>query len=75
LEGAIDVGESAPVTQRREFPFAADAILRKILERDDTETPRAYIAQCWKSVIILSGGAIEAQLLDKVQQEPKSATG
>jgi hypothetical protein len=32
--------------------------------RDFEEAQRAYISQCWQSVIILTGGAIEAVLLD-----------
>jgi hypothetical protein len=30
---------------------------------------RAYVANCWKSVIILAGGAIEALLLDALSSD------
>jgi hypothetical protein len=68
LRVAIDAPESTPVTETREFSFVKDAELRKMIERDYTEIQRAYVAQCWKSVIILSGGAIETILLDLLQQ-------
>src|SRR5207245_1725597 len=53
-----------PVTQHRDFTFVKDTGLRSILERDYDEIQRAYVAKCWKSVIILSGGSIEAILTD-----------
>lgn len=75
LKVAIDTAESTPVTQTREFSFVKDAHLRKVLERDYSEIQRAYIAKCWKSVIILSGGAIEAILTDLLLQDPNRAQG
>jgi hypothetical protein len=69
LKIAIEEPESTPVTETREFSFVADAELRKVVERDYAETQRAYIAKCWKSVIILSGGAIEAILVDRLLQD------
>jgi hypothetical protein len=51
-----------------EFTFIADSNLRAVLERDYQEIQRAFAARCWKSVIILSGGAIEAILLDLLQK-------
>jgi len=68
LKVAIEASESSPVIQAREFTFIKDPNLRKILERDYAEIQRAYIASCWKSVIILSGSALEAILLDLVRQ-------
>lgn len=47
--------------------------MRGVLERDYSEIQKAYIAQCWKSVIILSGGAIEAMLLDRLSRQPERA--
>lgn len=64
LEVAIEGSESTPVTETRTFPFIQDASLRKVVERDYVETQKVFVAQCWKSVIILSGSAIEAILLD-----------
>jgi len=37
------------------------------------EIQRAFIAHCWKSVIILSGGAIEAILMDLLLQKQSAA--
>jgi len=61
------------VTQTKEFTFVEDPEVRKILERDYIEIQRAFIAHCWKSVILLSGGAIEAILMDLLLQNPSSA--
>jgi len=73
LEAAVDESESTPVTETREFKFVTDGRLRKILERDYAEIQRAYVSECWKSVIIISGGAIEAILLDQLQADAAGA--
>lgn len=73
LQVAIESPDSTPVTETREFPFVKDARLRTILERDYSEIQRAFIATCWKSVIVLAGGAIEAILTDLLLQHPKGA--
>lgn len=52
----------------RDFSFIKDEGLRKIIERDYEEIQRAVSARCWKSVMILCGGAIEAILLDCLSQ-------
>jgi len=65
--------ESTPVTQTKEFTFVNSPELRKILERDYIEIQRAFIAHCWKSVIILSGGTIEAILMDLLLQKQSAA--
>jgi len=70
MEIETEGAESAPVTQNREFSFVTDTDLRRLLERDYQEIQRAYIAKCWKSVIVLSGGAIEAMLLARLQRHP-----
>jgi len=66
-------GSGVPVTETREFKFIANGNLQAILERDYAEIQRAYISECWKSVIILSGSAIEAVLLDRLQDEGSRA--
>ncbi len=68
LKVEIDIPEGGPVTEHREFSFIKNTELRAILERDYSEIQRAYIAKCWKSVIILSGSAIEAILTDQLLQ-------
>jgi hypothetical protein len=59
LEVEIEQVNDTPVTEYRDFAFANNAELRKILERDYHEIQRAYISECWKSVINLCGGVIE----------------
>ncbi|HEY1247919.1 MAG TPA: hypothetical protein VGE97_02920, partial [Nitrososphaera sp.] len=65
--------ESIPVTETREFVFITNHDLRKILERDYEEIQKAFVTRCLKSVIILCGGAIEAILLDLLQQKQSAA--
>jgi hypothetical protein len=74
LQSLLDDQESTPVTQVREFTFIKDLKLRSILERDYQEIQRAFIARCWKSLIILCGGAIEAILVDLLVQNQTKAT-
>lgn len=62
----IDQPSSTPITEKREFTFINDAQLREIIERDFSEIQRSFISECWKSVIILCGGAIEAILTDLI---------
>ena len=65
---------SAAKPPQKEFSFIKDLKLQRILERDYSEIQRAYAARCWKSVIILSSGAIEAILTDLLLQDPQKAT-
>jgi len=67
LEVTTEVSEDTTITQIREFAFVKDTELRNILVRDYRELQRAYIAKCWKSALTLSGGAIEAMLVDRLQ--------
>lgn len=64
IQAEIESDEGLPITQRRDFSFISDPDLQTIIERDYSEIQRAFVAKCWKSVIILSGGAIEATLTD-----------
>lgn len=73
LESELDVSESTPVTENLEFTFIQNAALRQILERDWPEIQKCTIAGCWKSAIILSGGAIEAILADRLLQDASRA--
>ena len=56
--------QAISATEERDFFFVSDSGIRSILERDFSELQRAFASECWKSVIILSGGAIEAILTD-----------
>jgi len=73
IKAYLDDGASQPVTQARLFPFIRDAEVRRIVERDYSEIERAFVAQCWKSVIVLSGSAIEATLVDLLLQNQQGA--
>ena len=64
LQVAIEQPSGTPVTEKRQFAFISNPDLRTIIERDYSEIQRNYIAECWKSTIILCGGAIEAILTD-----------
>jgi len=64
LEVAVDQPTDAPITEKRQFTFVSNPNLKTIIERDYEEIQRAFISGCWKSVIILCGGAIEAILTD-----------
>jgi len=73
LQIEIEQPTSIPVTEERHFAFVSDSALRKIIERDYVEIQKAFISQCWKSVIILCGGAIEAILLDLLVSDETAA--
>ena len=65
LQGHLEQSvRSTPVTERLDFSFPSASELRSIVERDFVEVQRAYISECWKSVIILCGGLLETILLD-----------
>lgn len=73
LRVKIEESETTPITEKRDFPFISDNELRKILERDYSEIQRAFISQCWKSVIIMCGSAMETILLDLLKQDEEKA--
>lgn len=68
-----ETGMDAPLMEHEDFLFVNDKDLRDILARDYQEIQRGYIAQNWKSVIILAGGAIEGILLDALKQDEAQA--
>lgn len=74
LEGELATEKAQPVIQQRVFSFVADPAIREVVERDYLEIQRGFVAECWKSVIILCGGAIEALLVDLLSQDLPSAT-
>lgn len=73
LQTALEDSTDVPVTEKREFEFISDPNLKVILERDYEEIQRAFISRCWKSVIILCGGAIEAILTDLLSRDETAA--
>lgn len=74
LEVLIDDTESTPVTEHKSFAFIQEKALRDIIERDFEEVQRCFIAKCWKSVIVLCGGLIEAILTDLLIQNPSATS-
>ncbi len=64
---------NTPIAEKRQFTFIRDLSLRAIVERDYSEIQKAYSLQCWKSVIILCGGTIEAVLTDLLLANETSA--
>lgn len=73
LKAVIDASESQAIFQEQDFKFVGDPEIRKILVRDYVEIQRALVSNCWKSVIILAGSAIEAILLDLLERDPTKA--
>lgn len=73
LQTSIEQPSDIPVTENRQFPFISAPDLRAIIERDYSEIQRAYVSSCWKSVIILCGGAIEAILTDLLKLNESAA--
>jgi len=73
LQASIEQPSDIPVTEKRQFPFVSDPDLKAIIERDYSEIQRAYVSNCWKSVIILCGGAIEAILTDLLKLNEHAA--
>jgi len=64
LQAELNQPTDTPITEKRQFTFITNSDLRAIIERDYEEIQRAFISNCWKSVIILCGGIIEATLTD-----------
>jgi hypothetical protein len=64
LKVRVDDSTQSPAISTKSFHFISDADLRKIIERDYHEIQKGMISESWKSVIIISGGSIEAILLD-----------
>lgn len=74
LEAELAIDKTQPVIQQRLFSFVAEPAIRAVVERDYVEIQRAFVAECWKSAIILSGGAIEALLIDVLLQDLAKAS-
>ena len=73
IEPHLSEDSDSPIVNQKSFSCVSDPALRAIVERDYVEIQRAFVAQCWKSVIILTGGAIEAILTDLLSQNVTSA--
>ena len=72
--GALEVEEASPPGMTaRAFPYIQNVDLRSIAVRDYRWLQRAAVAGDWKSMLILSGGCIEAILYDRVTQDEGAA--
>jgi hypothetical protein len=69
LKVRVDDASQTPVTETRSFHFVADGEIRKILERDYLEVQKNVLTSSWKSAMLLSGGSIEAILLDLLHKD------
>jgi hypothetical protein len=73
LKALLQFEDAPPVTQTRSFHYVTDEGLREILQRDYQEIQRSFITRSFKSTIILSGGAMEALLLDALGKRKSDA--
>ena len=69
VRSELDSSDESPVLESKSFHFINDTEIRNILERDYKDIQKGIISGSWKSVIILSGGSIEAILLDVLQKK------
>lgn len=73
LKVRVDDSSQTPLTETRSFHFVADSGIRKILERDYFEVQKTVLTNSWKSAMLLSGGSIEAILLDLLHKDESAA--
>jgi hypothetical protein len=67
------MGTSHLSANESNFRFISELPLREILEKIIVEIQKAFVSECWKSVIILAGGSIEAILLDRLSYDADRA--
>lgn len=75
LKSKLDDFSETPVIQTKSFDFISNNELKLILERDYLEIQRNISSSNWKSAIILSGGSIEAILLELLLRDSSKAKG
>ena len=67
LKSVLDSSEeTSPLVPTKDFSFVKNTNLRNIIERDYIWVNKCLAVEAWKPVIILSGGLIEALLLDRL---------
>lgn len=64
IKTMLETEESSPVSPSKDFSFVNDNNMKKIVERDYVWVNKCLAVEAWKPVILLSGGLIEALLLD-----------
>lgn len=71
----VDSKQSSETTsfEEKNFSFVKNRKLKIIIERDYLEVQKAFNSDCYKSVIILSGGLIESILLDLLESQKEKA--
>jgi hypothetical protein len=73
FRGALKDTLNTPIPEPMEFAFITNPKLRRIIERDNIDIRKAQATESWKSVILLSGGSIEAILLDLLLRNETAA--
>jgi len=64
LEELLNRRPELPPLDQRDFAFITNPCIREVLERDYVEAQQAFIAGAFKGASVMSGGIIEAMLLD-----------
>jgi len=73
VKSKLSTASTTPVLVSKDFGFIQDATLRAILTRDYDEIQKSMISGAYKAAIILSGGSIEAVLLDLLNKDESTA--
>ena len=73
VKSKLSTASAMPVLVSKDFSFIQDIKLRNILTRDYGEIQKSMISGSHKAAIILSGGSIEAVLLDLLNEDESAA--
>ena len=73
VKAKLTTASTTPVLVSKDFGFTQNATLRAILVRDYDEIQKSMISGAYKAAIILSGGSIEAVLLDLLHKDESTA--
>jgi len=73
LSVAIEDEGSIAAEHLLDFTYVGSSKLRSLLQRDYRELLRALNSKCWKAAVVLSGGLIEALLMDQLHRVAQTA--
>lgn len=73
IKAKLSTASTTPVLVSKDFGFIQNVTLKAILARDYDEIQKSMISNCYKAAIILSGGSIEALLLDLLHKDESAA--
>lgn len=73
VKAQLSTASTTPVLVSKDFGFIQSTALRAILSRDYEEIQKSMISSSYKAAIILSGGSIEALLLDLLHKDDQAA--